>query len=1157
MDEFLFTIECPTCQRRLVVKNQAAIGAILNCPKCESFVEVVPPPGWQPKPVVHPAAKDQVVAPSVKEEQTHSAEKAATVIIPASANETPAIPPPHPQVPNGSHAWFQSILPWNWPLGFSVPMAGLLVAVAAWSILWSRYGEPETPLAVEPAEQTVASSTASQEPKPATQLPTQLERRWLPNGTRLVFSLKLSDLADKPEVARAIQWGGDFWRNSVGRVLDGFRIQPRSIRRVTWAATDLSAWQDQAVVFLEFGEGQDLEVFRRVAGKPCELSIAGVQCRKMDAGWTHPFAVVGDRFLLTGPAPLLGELADRVEPKLASQAIESLLKGTSSNEDFLLLLDLKAARESKLPLPLSLMDVWPEGRQPWRTTWGLAQGLGLSLRRSDRLESELALVCEAATDVDKLQDSMEKGLLPAGKKAIDERLASLRQDLMDGRLTAEAARQYETVLREARDAIASARCQISAQTFHLHLAWGPQYSAATIAAADSAAAMRGDWLHAARREDEKNQQAISRGLTAYAKANQAFPSAARGHNMLPPESRLSWITSLLPYLDHGDWHKQFDETCQWNMTPNRAVAQRPLEQVVNPAIGPVATEAGFPATHYAGVSGFVPEGDTAKVRPGVFSFDKSVAPQDIPDGASNTIATLGVSGNLGPWAQGGPATARPLTKRPYVNGPDGFGSGQPNGMVAGMADGSVRFIAKDIAPEVIEQLATTGGGSKETATAAMLDPKPRPAPKPSVVATPPSVPDATKAPNEKTPVNTAQMKQPAAIEPTGTNDGRADAAPVKIDVPARLADPVAEIDFPNVPLVDAVRLISGMSTVLVTFDLDAMADAGVGLRDPITVHLADTSVHKILEAIAASRKLACVVDGDQVVFTSPQRSAVGLHRRTYDVADLVQSRPDSADELIRWIVKLVAPEAWRQAGGAGSIRISGTTVVVEQSDRVHRQVRRFCDNLRVARGLSVPDLPDKAALASRPEQARPKLQQPVTLNLFAKTPLVRVLAELEQLGQVTIVIDWASLASAGIGPDVRAAVRVNQKPLEEALLQALLPAGLFFRVIGPDTFEVTTRKAAEARMEIEFYPVADLLRNGLTPDALIERVKSQVAGASWSDAGGPGLLEYDRLSGHLMVLQSQPNQRQIEDLLRKATAPREKGKAATFSRIRGTPLPRR
>lgn len=58
MDKRLFSITCTTCQARLVVRSEEAIGAILECPRCQSMVQVTPPPGWQPAavPVETPVA---------------------------------------------------------------------------------------------------------------------------------------------------------------------------------------------------------------------------------------------------------------------------------------------------------------------------------------------------------------------------------------------------------------------------------------------------------------------------------------------------------------------------------------------------------------------------------------------------------------------------------------------------------------------------------------------------------------------------------------------------------------------------------------------------------------------------------------------------------------------------------------------------------------------------------------------------------------------------------------------------------------------------------------------------------------------------------------------------------------------------------------------
>ncbi len=119
---------------------------------------------------------------------------------------------------------------------------------------------------------------------------------------------------------------------------------------------------------------------------------------------------------------------------------------------------------------------------------------------------------------------------------------------------------------------------------------------------------------------------------------------------------------------------------------------------------------------------------------------------------------------------------RPLTQRPYVNGPDGFGSGQPGGMLAGMADGSVRFISKDVDPGVIEQLATIHGNDGATAAAWSGS---RSGPQPVLQG-----PDELRTRRKSLPRRTRPGQKPAAAEA---------AADDKIE--ARLADKLPNIEL--------------------------------------------------------------------------------------------------------------------------------------------------------------------------------------------------------------------------------------------------------------------------------------------------------------------------------------------------------------------------
>ena len=240
---------------------------------------------------------------------------------------------------------------------------------------------------------------------------------------------------------------------------------------------------------------------------------------------------------------------------------------------------------------------------------------------------------------------------------------------------------------------------------------------------------------------------LLRGLLSYVKTQSPpkFPEAAAGGAlMLRPETRLSWIAGMLPYIGHADWH--VEPSVDWNNPANRPVAAKPLPEVVNPVLGPSKSPSGYPVTHYVGVAG-VGE-DAAELpadnpRAGMFGYGRQVRQQDLARGGANTIAVLGAVEQCGPWAQGGRATVRPLTREPYVNGPDGFGSGQADGMLAGMADGSARFLSKNIDPGVMRELATIRGG--EHVDMAAIEPQPAAAKPPEANGRLPAAPPAANA----------------------------------------------------------------------------------------------------------------------------------------------------------------------------------------------------------------------------------------------------------------------------------------------------------------------------------------------------------------------------------------------------------------------------
>jgi len=1016
-------------------------------------------------------------------------------------------------------------------LAAAVPLAAVVVAVGTWAVFFS--GDP-APVPPDQLDQTPAEDPAEPSGNVAEAgrtLPAPWNRRWLPDETVLLVRCHPSQWADHPAGAKAMAQGRELWQPTVGRLMRGLGLKADAVRRLTWAAADLAAWPDRCVAVVELEQGHDATLLG--GGEPIGVTLDGAECRRVDnPHWPHPFAVVGPRTIVTGEAALLGELAGRSEPSLHSQAVRRLLSALPLEADAMLLMDLAAARRAGWRLPAALLDVWPAAKGPWHVICEVPAGLGVSLRRGDRLEGRVALACEGPTAVEEVKAAVDE-LLPAAREALGARLESLPESLRAGEITAAAATQFEVVLADGLAAAEAARCEVVDEIVLVHVPGGQDPAGLATAALDSRETVHAEWLAAARRVDEANHGRLIAGLGGYAKAEGGFPPGVAGGALLAPETRLSWLATMLPYLDHSDWHRRLEFGYPWNGPQNREIARRELPEVVNPAVGPQRSEAGYPVTHYVGVAGVGPDAGRLPrndPRAGVFGYRRSARPEEIADGASNTIALLGVTGKAGPWAAGGEATVRPLIRPPYVNGPDGFGSGQPDGMLAAMADGSVRFISKDVDSRVVEQLATVAGG--EATTVAALDVGPK-MPLPAVGPEPPG--DAEPEPVPPEPVPPGEDAEPGADPAVAVVPAEPADKPVPepIDVRPRLAMRIPQIELPSMPLGEAVGVVSNIAGVPVSFDPEAMAELGVSLRDEVEVSLSGASVEEIFRAVAGERGLVPVVEEGLVLLTSPAEHRQRIYAVNYTVSDLTGDDPAQVAALGELVQKLVVPESWRPAGGPGVVEPAAPVLRIHQTAPVHRQALIFCEKLRVARDQSPRSRhdPELFQLASRRGQARAALRRPVTANFHDPVPLAEIVAHLGRAAGVDMFIDRVALHAAGLSAQAPATLGTQKEPLAAALDRLAGSAGVAWRAIDARTIQVTSPKALRAQLELEFYPIKPLLGRGRSGPGLAETLKTRVEPGTWSDGGGPGVVHFDEPSGCLIVLRSQPLQAAVARLL--------------------------
>ena len=352
---------------------------------------------------------------------------------------------------------------------------------------------------------------------------------------------------------------------------------------------------------------------------------------------------------------------------------------------------------------------------------------------------------------------------------------------------------------------------------------------------------------------ETRLERLGREVLARAEKDGAFPAAVRPGSS-SPQTAFSWMADLAVTPDgpRPDWKRA------WNDPINDRFVRRALPQFQNPDVRQQAGEDGYPATHFVGVTGVGSDAAQLPVdhsRAGIFGDDRRTKMEDIRDGASNTMLIAGAQQQLGSWASVRGAT-RAFTREPYVNGPDGFGTGHADSMLVLMADGSVQTVNRKTSPSIVRRMAAMADGLP-------LDPavrgepgepekntEPEPAPAPEVAVAAPSEAPAPKVEPEKGPP--PKPEREPMPEP---------GAPAPINPQLALDLKLSSIEQTKpVPLKDLLALVEEMAGVPIEIDREKLGPAAARLDQELTLKMQNPSLREILKKLLDQTGLDFEVD---------------------------------------------------------------------------------------------------------------------------------------------------------------------------------------------------------------------------------------------------------------------------------------------------------
>jgi hypothetical protein len=164
------------------------------------------------------------------------------------------------------------------------------------------------------------------------------------------------------------------------------------------------------------------------------------------------------------------------------------------------------------------------------------------------------------------------------------------------------------------------------------------------------------------------------------------------------------------------------------------------------------------------------------------------------------------------------------------------------------------------------------------------------------------------------------------------------------------------VEFDQLPLVDALRPLAKPRQVQVYIDHKALTDAGVGTDTPVTCSVKGVSYHAALKLLLDELDLAYLVRDEVLVITSKSEAENTLTTKVYPVFDLVV-RPSNAmangpaldfESLINNLTSNIAPTTWDEVGGPGAIKsyTNSAALVISQTLKEHEEIAEYLRALR-------------------------------------------------------------------------------------------------------------------------------------------------------------------------------------------------------------------
>jgi hypothetical protein len=314
----------------------------------------------------------------------------------------------------------------------------------------------------------------------------------------------------------------------------------------------------------------------------------------------------------------------------------------------------------------------------------------------------------------------------------------------------------------------------------------------------------------------------------------------------------------------------------------------------------------------------------------------------------------------------------------------------------------------------------------------------------------------------------------------------------KVDVAAILQTRYRRLKYDDAPLSKVLNDLSAISSLPIGYSIDAIRQTGCDPRRTVSIDAQDRTLVELVSELVGDGYHAAPQDWGLLI---ERTSANDPELARYKPPRIDSPTPEKLNRFVGAIRQIIQPTSW--ALPEFDIRFVDDEVELKHLGQVHYQVKTLIDRMDAANTVRQAGGNETTPYTPLFRAADERLDQKVVIGPGLPRSLMELADQAYALTELEIMIDWEALVQAGWSPQVEVPGFKPWSSVRDMLDDICDAMDLSYEVIDSHTVLLTTTAASDSRINVEVYPVGNLVNDQAPPDVLLSLL-DQTIGAQLS-----------------------------------------------------------